>query len=156
NAKTTPPAEASNLTQTRANALQLALTYAERSLKYTNTPDANYTTLASIAMAAGNSDRLYSAATEAVRRDPTNYQARWLLAEAYLARGDRESARREAEAALDLRASPEAASALARARGEQPTEDVIAKILIESRRQQGAGRRSPEELITVARKLAET
>lgn len=157
NARTTPPTEASSLTQTRASALQLALSYAERSLKYTNTPDANYTTLASIAMASGNTERLYSAATEAVRRDPTNYQARWLLAEAYLARGDRESAKREAEASLDLYyGASEAASVLARARGEQPTDDVITKILIESRNQHGAGRRSPEELITVARKLAET
>jgi tetratricopeptide (TPR) repeat protein len=149
-------ADVDQLTQTRADVLRQALAHAEKSLEYTNTPDASYVTLASIALAAGDVDRLNSASDEAVRRDPNNYQARWLRAEAYLARGDRDAALREAEAALEIyHVSPEAASALARARGQSATQAEVASILLEWRRRKATSERSAEELLEVARRLTE-
>jgi len=149
-------ADVDQLTQTRADVLRQALAHAEKSLEYTNTPDASYVTLASIALAAGDVDRLNSASDEAVRRDPNNYQARWLRAEAYLARGDRDAALREAEAALEIyHVSPEAASALARARGQSATQAEVASILLEYRRRKATSERSAEELLEVARRLTE-
>jgi O-antigen ligase/tetratricopeptide (TPR) repeat protein len=94
--------ERNNVLATRSSALQLGIAYAEQSLAHTNTPDLNYNTLASLAMAYGDKARLQSAAAEAVRSDPNNFYCRWLLAEAFLANGDSEQAANEANLALEL------------------------------------------------------
>jgi putative inorganic carbon (hco3(-)) transporter len=138
--------------EVRQRALQLAIQYAEKSLAHTNTPDINYSLLASLALTTGDLDTLNRAATEAVRWDPNNYYTRWLMAEAHLARGEREQAAREAEIALDLYpVSPEAASVLARARGEASTEVEISA----AQRRSLKMKRSVEELIQVARELSQ-
>jgi O-antigen ligase len=107
----------------REDALKLAISHVEKSLSRTLTPDANYTLLGSLALAAGDVNKLQDAAGEAIRWDPYNYYARLLMAEAYLARGDKEAAEREAELAFELRPlSQEVASMLARIRGDKPSQ----------------------------------
>ncbi|HXU35629.1 MAG TPA: O-antigen ligase family protein [Blastocatellia bacterium] len=107
----------------REDALRLAISHAEKSLSRTLTPDANYTLLGSLALAAGDLNKLQDAASEAIRWDRYNYYARLLMAEAYLARGEKESAEREAELAFELRPlSQEVASMLARIRGDKPSQ----------------------------------
>lgn len=110
-----------DLNAIRAQATRLGIEHVEKSLAHTLTPELNYAVLASLALAAGDVDSLRDAAREAVRWDPKNYYTRSLMAEAHLVRGERDQAAREAEIALDLyHVSPEAASVLARARGENP------------------------------------
>jgi O-antigen ligase/tetratricopeptide (TPR) repeat protein len=141
----------------RASATKLAIDNTEVSLSHTLTPDLNYSLLASLAIAAGDADRLSKAASEAVRWDPNNYQTRCLMAEAYLVRGERDNAAREAEIALDLyHVSPEAASVLARANGENPADQFalgerMARLRVGDRNV----KRSVEELIEAARQLAQ-
>ncbi len=96
------PSEKNNILTTRNSALQLGIRYAEQSLAHTNTPDLNYNTLASLAMAAGDKDKLKFAATEAVKSDPNNYYSRWLLAEAFMANGQIEQAVNEANFSLEI------------------------------------------------------
>ena len=63
-------------------------------------------------------DKLFAYASEATRRDQKSSNSRWLLAEAYLARGDREEAANQARFALELNPhSDEARSAFKRAMG---------------------------------------
>lgn len=101
----------------REEALKLAIGHLEKSLSRTLTPDTNYTLLGALELAAGDVDKLQSAAGEAIRWDPNNYYARWLMAEAYLARGEKEQAAKEAEMAVDLNpVYQQAAMTLARAR----------------------------------------
>ena len=105
----------------REEALKLAISHVEKSLPHTLTPDLNYSLLGSLALAAGDVNKLQDAATEALRWDPNNYYARYLMAEACLARGEKELARREAELAFELRPlSQEVASIRARIRGDKP------------------------------------
>lgn len=101
----------------REEALELAIGHLEKSLSRTLTPDTNYTLLGALELAAGDVDKLQNAAGEAIRWDPHNYYARWLMAEAYLARGEKEQAAKEAEMAVDLNpVYQQAAMTLARAR----------------------------------------
>ena len=93
-------ARGSDLGAIRTEALRLAISHTEKSLAHTNTPDWNYSFLASLALATGDTEKLRWAAAEAVKWDPNNYYARWLMAEAYLAYGEREQAKREAAQAL--------------------------------------------------------
>jgi O-antigen ligase len=107
----------------REDALKLAISHVEKSLARTLTPDVNYTLLGSLALAAGDIDKLQDAASEAIRWDQYNYYARLLMAEAYMARGEKEPAEREAELAFELRPlSQEVASMLARIRGDKPSQ----------------------------------
>lgn len=104
----------------REESLKLAISHVERSLSRTLTPDLNYSLLGSLALAAGDVNKLQDAASEAIKWDPYNYYARLLMAEAYLARGLREQAEREAELAFELRPlSQEVAAMLARIREDK-------------------------------------
>lgn len=148
---------ASELNAIRVEALKLAIKHAERSLDHTITPELNYSLLASLAMASGDVNKLRDAATEAVKWDPNNYRTRWLMAEAYLAHGEKQRAAREAEIALELYpVSDEAASALARARGEDMTDDsAVVDILAQARNSRPNLKHSVEELIEIARSLSQ-
>jgi O-antigen ligase/Flp pilus assembly protein TadD len=140
---------------TRARLLALGILHGEKSLADTLTPELNYSVLASLALAAGDVDRLRHAASEAVRYDPNNYHARWLLAESHLVQGEREEAAREAEIALALYPrSPEAASTLARARGTGIVDDSsIAEIMARSRDLGHPPKRSLEDVLELSRAL---
>ncbi len=145
-------AEGKNLLTTRSAALQLAIAYAEKSLAHTNTPDLNYSLLAALALTAGDVEKLNLAAAEAIRCDPNGYQARWLMAEAHLARGEKEQAAREAEIALEIKhVSPEASFALARAQGGAYTDAEISA----ARQRSIKLKRSVEEVIEAAHKLSQ-
>lgn len=141
----------------REDALNLAISHTEKSLARTLTPDLNYSLLGSLALAAGDTDKLQNAASEAIRWDPYNYYARLLMAEAYLARGDKEPAEREAEIAFELRPlSKEVASTLARTRGSNPGDDSAAiEALAEARNAQPNLKRSALDLVEIGRKLAQ-
>jgi tetratricopeptide (TPR) repeat protein len=103
----------------RARAIDLGIHQAQEAQAHTFAPESNYVLQAYLALAAGDIPKLREFASEAVRWDPYFFNARWLMAEALLAEGDREGAIREAEAAIDLGASSSGArSVLARARGE--------------------------------------
>jgi O-antigen ligase/tetratricopeptide (TPR) repeat protein len=146
-----------DLNDIRVRATRLGIDHAQKSLAYTLTPELNYSVLASLALAAGDLDKLKDAAREAVRWDPKSYYARSLMAEAYMVRGERELAAREAEIALDLyHVSPEAASVLARANGEDPADQFalgerMARLRVGDRNV----KRSVEELIEAARQLTQ-
>jgi O-antigen ligase len=119
----------------RARAIEMATAQAQTSLAHTLTPESNYALLGYLALAAGDSAALRQFAGEAVRWDPYYFNSRWLMAEAFLADGDREGAIREAELALDLRpGSPEATSVLRRARGDIRTSETKSQSLIDRAR----------------------
>lgn len=108
-----------NLARSKAAAIEAAMTHAGRSLAHTLTPDSNYLLLAYLASLSGDVPRLHSYAAEALKWDPRFANSRWLMAEAYLAEGNREQAAREAELALGINPSlRQARIILARARGE--------------------------------------
>jgi O-antigen ligase/Tfp pilus assembly protein PilF len=148
---------ASEINAVRVEALKLAIRHVERSLAHTITPELNYSLLASLAMASGDVNKLRDAASEAVKCDPNNYRTRWLMSEAYLAHGEKQRAAREAELALEIYPdSSEAASALARARGEDMTNDsAVADILAQARNNRPNLKHSAEELIEIARGLSQ-
>jgi tetratricopeptide (TPR) repeat protein len=107
------------LTRARATAIDAAMKHAGDSLAHTLTPDSNYLLLAYLASLSGDVPRLHSFAAEALKWDPRFANSRWLMAEAYLAEGNREQAAREAELALDINPSlRQARIVLARARGK--------------------------------------
>jgi O-antigen ligase/tetratricopeptide (TPR) repeat protein len=141
----------------REDALKLAISHVEKSLARTLTPDLNYSLLGSLALAAGDVNKLQDAAGEAIRWDRYNYYARLLMAEAYLARGEKESAEREAELAFELRPlSQEVASMLARIRGASPTDDTAAvATMAEARNAQPNLKRDADDLVEIARKFAQ-
>ena len=147
---------ASEINAIRIDALKLAIKHVELSLAHTITPELNYSLLATLAMASGDVNKLRDAASEAVKWDPNNYRTRWLMAEAHLARGEKQQAAREAEIALELYpASMEAAAALARARGENMTNDSAAVNIIAQMRNRRTNREhSAEELLEIARGLS--
>lgn len=147
-----------NIAESRQQALQAAIQHTELSLAHTNTPDLNYSLLGSLALAIGDTEKLSAAAAEAVRQDPNNYYTRWLLAEAHLARGDKEAAAREAEIALEINPkSPQAAFALTRARGEDAAADPYTEAEVITARQRNLERkRNAEQLIQAARALSQT
>lgn len=110
--------ERAGRSQARTRAIEMAITFADRSAKHTITPDSNHLLLAYLGLLSGNSRLLRDHAVETVRLDPNLSNARWLMAEAFLAEGDREQAKREANLALALNPySGEARLALRRARG---------------------------------------
>ena len=114
--------ERTALNKTRNRAISLAMFHAEQSLAHTLTADSNYVLLAYLALQIGDADKLFTYASEAVRRDRKFSNSRWLMAEAYLEKGDREEAASEARLALYLDPnSREARSALRRARGAPKT-----------------------------------
>ena len=122
----------SDLSAIRAEALKLATIHVEKSLVHTVTPESNYLLLGTLAMAAGDIEKLHYAASEAVKWDSNNYYTRWLMAQAYLARAEVEQAVREAETALEV----------------NPADDYrVARI--------GKSRRSVEKLITIARNFSQ-
>lgn len=105
----------------RKQAIEAAVVQAQRSLQHTLTPEASYVLLAYLAFAQGDTSKLHDYAGKAIDWDPNYFNARWLMAEALLAEGDRDGAAVQAQLALRLRpASSEARSVLARARGESP------------------------------------
>jgi O-antigen ligase/Tfp pilus assembly protein PilF len=153
-----PSPEANNLLSLRSSALQLGIGYAEKSLAHNNTPDINYNTLGALSLAAGDKERLKFAASQAVKSDPNNFYSRWLLAEAYLANGEREAA--ASEAALSLELAPKftnASSALQRAQGQArgTTETAKKRLQSQTLRYPNAKGRSIEEVIAYARQLSE-
>ena len=98
-------------------AFTLAISHAEASLTRTLTPDANYMLLAYLAWRLGDREKLFAYASKAVETDPNFSNSHWLLAEAYLARDEHESAALEAQLALRLDPdSDEARSAFKRAK----------------------------------------
>ncbi|HWO00508.1 MAG TPA: O-antigen ligase family protein [Blastocatellia bacterium] len=102
----------------RNQALELAMLHTEQSLAHTLTPDSNYVLLAYLALQLGDANKLFTYATEAVRTDPRFSNSHWLMAEAHLARDEREEAANEARLALELNPySGPARSAFKRARG---------------------------------------
>lgn len=111
---------------TRKRAISRAMILAEKSIRHSLTPDAGYVLLGYLAFQLGDSDKLFTYSSEAVSIDPRFSNSHWLLAEAYLGKGDREEAAREARLALDLNPySGDARSALKRARGvPKATDDV--------------------------------
>ena len=145
-----------NPAEVRQQALQLATQHVERSLAHTNTPDLNYSLLASLALTTGDTEKLHAAATEAVRYDPNNFHTRWLMAEAALARGDKEQAAREAELALEIKPeSPQAAFALTRARNAGDADAYSEAEMLIARQRNLARKRGAEQLIQAARKLTQ-
>jgi O-antigen ligase/tetratricopeptide (TPR) repeat protein len=148
-------ADSQRLEAIRQNALQAGIGYVERSLAHTNTPDLNYTLLASMALALGDKEKLKSAASEAVKYDPYNYHAGWLMAEAFWASGETEEAAREAETALEFYPDhPGAVSVLVRIhnRALDKTREKIERQLV--RPPDGKGREI-EEMLRYARQLAQ-
>jgi Tfp pilus assembly protein PilF len=102
----------------------------------------NYLLLAYLALVKDDVVKLRAYADEAARWDPNHFRTRWMLAEAYLAGGDRNRAAQEAEIALDLDpTSSEAKSVLARARGgTESLETKIEGIIARARRRAEAGK----------------
>ena len=145
-----------DLAASRTEVLGLAIKHVENSLAHTNTPELNYSLLASLALSAGDVDKARSAAAEAVKWDPNNYYTRYVLADAHLARGEREQAIREAETALDLyHVSPEAASVIARARGvASPDDSAAVQAMIQARNREPGSNRTAQELIETSRALS--
>lgn len=104
--------------QSRDLALRMAMSHAKQSLRHTNTPDSSYLLLAYFALQLGQYEEVLAYASEANSRDPNSSNAHWLMAEAYLARDEREQAAHEAQLALFLNPNLRVArSALKRARG---------------------------------------
>jgi tetratricopeptide (TPR) repeat protein len=149
----------SEINTIRIEALKLAVKHVERSLAHTITPELNYSLLASLAMASGDVNKSREAAGEAVKWDPNNYRTRWLMAEAHLARGEKQQAAREAELALELYpVSREAASALARARSTSnsaASDSAVLDINVQARNNRVTPKRSVEELIEAARSISQ-
>lgn len=109
---------------TRKRAISLAMIRAEQSIAHSLTPDAGYVLLAYLAFQLGDSDKVFTYSSEAVSIDPRFSNSHWLLAEAYLGKGDRETAAREARLALYFNPnSTDARSALKRARGAPKATD---------------------------------
>ncbi len=116
----------------QARAVDIAVARAEASLAHTLAPESNYVLLAYLSLIKGDTARLGAFASEAVKWDASYPAARWLMAEYYLAQGDRERAAREAEIALSLKpASRRAAKALARAAGEGRVFELTSKKSVE-------------------------
>lgn len=138
-----------NLARSKATAIEAAMTHASSSLAHTLTPDSNYLLLAYLASLSGDVPRLHSFAAEAIKWDPQFANSRWLMAEAYLAEGNREQAAREAEIALDINPSlRQARIILARARGEsEPGRPTVEESIERARGFIGAGKPARAERV---------
>lgn len=118
----------------RNQAISLAMSYAEKSLTHTLTPDSSYVLLAYLALQLGDADRVFTYSSEAVRLDPNFSNSHWLMSEALLARGERKEAAGEARVAMDLNPhSREARSAFRRAGGVPLSADRVEKLIRRSR-----------------------
>ncbi|HJZ69349.1 MAG TPA: O-antigen ligase family protein, partial [Blastocatellia bacterium] len=135
-------AEAGELIAARDRVLELAAARAQRSLVHSQTPDLNYLFLSYLALLTNDVPKLRAYADEAAAWDPNHFRTRWMLAEAYLATGDRYRAAQQAEFALDLNpSSSEAKSVLERARGEiEPPEVRIEEIIARANQKSDAGK----------------
>ncbi len=154
----TKPLEAkdADLAAIRTEVLRLGISHAEKSLAHTNTPDMNYSLLASLALTAGDIEKARAAAVEAVKWDPNNYHTKWLMAEAHLARGENEQAISEAKTALRLYPSSEqVAATLSRARGNSVSDrSAITEILAQALYSRSNPEYNSEQLIEIARRLS--
>ena len=135
-------AELDKLEEKRAKIIDLGIIHGERSVAHTLTPDASHLLLAYLALNADDSARLRANASEALKWDPLFPSAHSLMAEAYLAEGDREQAVGEAELALDINPSARGArSLLKRLRtGFKKTSPQIAERIERGRRLASAGK----------------
>ena len=121
-----------DLRKLRAQAMQLAEAHAQAALRHSLTPEANCVLLAYLALQMGESERLRDFAAQALAWDPNLFSAHWLMAESWLAGGNRAEAAAEAERAIFLRPnSIEARSAMVRARGESLVGDRNVEGLLE-------------------------
>jgi O-antigen ligase/Tfp pilus assembly protein PilF len=162
NTANTASPERNSVLATRNSALQAGIAYAEQSLAHTNTPDLNYGTLALLAMAYDDKEKLKSAAAEAVRSDPNNRFCRWLMAEAFLANGENQQATDEANLALELSPGfPNALSVLQRAQRQadelKAKQKLEAQLKLEAQNPQIPNEtgRSIDQMIVYARQLAQ-
>lgn len=156
NAASTSAAERNQLLTTRNSALTKGIDYARQSLAHTNTPEVNYSALASLSMAYGDKEGMKSAASEAVRFDPNNRVCRWLMAEAFLANGEAEAAAGEALQALEL--SPDygnALSVLQRAQAQTEEAKARQKLQAQSAASSAETGRSIAQMIAYARQLVQ-
>jgi tetratricopeptide (TPR) repeat protein len=120
----------------RAQTIELAAARAQRSLAHTQTPDLNYLFLAYLALVTGDVPKLRAYADQAASWDPNHFRTRWMLAEAYLAIGDWNRAKQEAETALDINpTSSEAKSVLSRMRAETESPETQIEETIERARE---------------------
>ena len=116
------------LVAARMRALEIAAENAERSLKHTLTPDSSYLLLAYLALSSGNTAGARAYASEAIKIDPNYSPAHRLMAEAYLAEGNRDQAVVEARLSVELDPfSPEAVALLKRAKGKAASQQLIAR-----------------------------
>jgi O-antigen ligase len=138
-----------DLARSKTAAIDAAMTHAGRSLAHTLTPDSNYLLLAYLASLSGDVPRLRAYAAEALKWDPYFANSRWLMAEAYLAEGDREKAAREAEIALEINPSlSQARIVLARARGEsEPGRATVEESIERARELLSAGKPAKAERV---------
>jgi tetratricopeptide (TPR) repeat protein len=91
--------------------------------------------MAYLALQLGDKDKLFAYANEAVNSDPKFANARWLLAEAYLARGENRQAAREAKTANLINTDfPAAQSAYERSGGIALVPTEVDKFLARSRK----------------------
>lgn len=105
----------------RKKAVEMGISYAEKSAGRSLTPGSNYLLMGYLARAAGDVKRLRAYAIEAIRLDPNFFGGHWMMAEAHLDEGDREGAVREAKLALRFRPGwSDAELVLARAEGRKP------------------------------------
>jgi len=80
----------------------LAISEAEASLPHTLSPDSSFLLLAYLAGLIKKPDDMLRYASEAIRCDPNSSNTHLMMADAYLARGELESANIEAKRALEL------------------------------------------------------
>ena len=120
----------------RAKAYESAVAHSDKLLAHALTPELNNLLLAYLSWATDDIDKTYAYAGEVLKWDSINAEGRWLMAEALLAKGDREQALREAELALELNpGSREAKSVLMRARlGAMPTAQNIERLINRGKR----------------------
>ena len=135
-------AELDKLEEKQSKIIDLGIIHGERSVAHTLTPDASHLLVAYLALKADDTTRLRANATEALKWDPLFPSAHSLMAEAYLAEGDREQAVGEARLALDINPSARGArSLLKRLRtGFKKTSPEIADRLERGRRLASAGK----------------
>ena len=139
-------------------AIETGKALAMKSLPHSLTPESSYVLLAYFALLEANTQELGEFARKAVQWDPNYFNARWLMAEALLAEGDKAGAEREAKTALELRPSnSEAISVLVRARGEQELLSPRIQGLVERARllKQSGNTSKSEELLRRAIQFSE-
>ena len=135
-------AELDRLKEKRAEMIDLGIIHGERSAAHTLTPDASHLLVAYLALNAEDSTRLRASASEALKWDPLFPSAHSLMAEAYLAEGDREQAVREAQLALDINPSARGARGLLKRLriGFKKTSPEMAERIERGRRLASAGK----------------